>query len=283
MSLLAESLDRGELVFTEAHWRNLIGELFDELREDGLIDGPSVAEHIPCDLCDQPGHPAFVHFDQSSNSYLVTCLVAGSVKRTTCEVEVWGFRPEALLTMIRRAAGIETRTAKHRISEDLVPVGTGNLGQTTYGVYVLIGAENPTTFNEFLRRNRAGFGTKPSIVLCAHKPQVLPEDVGVHSVVPIRDILFYSAGAFRFRTKLLRQALKLSRSGKKAAPVLEATVSAFLRYLEDHDTLPQGRENLREVFEEYGPKDMSPPRRSTLFKAKQLINEGSAQSPKSSI
>lgn len=281
ISTLAESLSFGELLYTEAHWRRVIGNLFDTLLESGLLRGPSIVQQIPCELCDQPGHLAFVHYDPSENGYLVTCVVAGSVHLAVEDVELWSFTSNALIAIICDVAGIENRAPGHRTTDDLIPLGTANLGMTAYGIYLLPKADDPETLNEFLRRNRTGFGIDPSIVLCAHKPLILPEDMGVHSIVEVGDLLVHEAGAFRFRTKLLRQALNLGRTGNKTAPVLNATVSAFLRYLRDHNALPSGEKKLRNAFEEYGPDDMSTPGRSTLFKAKRMALDKHAQNPKS--
>lgn len=282
-SILAESLDSGELLYTEANWRRLIGDLFDTFLKSGLFAGPSIVKQMPCYLCDQPGHFAFVNYDENTNSYQVTCLLAGSVHLTHDEVELWSFTSDSMITIICDAAAIERRAPGHRITDDLIPLGTAKLGVTAYGVYLLPKADDPETLNKFLRRNRTGFGLEPSIVLCAQKPRILPEDMGVHSVVAIDELLKYEADAFRFRTNVLRQALGLSQSGRKSAPVLKATISAFLRYLKEERSLPTGERKLRNVFDKYGPQDMSAPGRSTLFEAKRLATEIYAQNPNSAI
>lgn len=283
MGVLAESLNSGELLYTEAEWRRRIGDMFDILLESDYLHGPSIVEQLPCELCDQPGHRAFVRYDEGSSTYQITCLVAGSVRTTQAEVELYSFTSDALIALICEAAGIVRRASVHRASDDLIPLGAAELGKTAYGVYILPSADLPETLNKFVRRNRAGFGIEPSIVLCAQKPQILPEDIGVHSVVEVGELLIYEADAFRFRTKVLRQALGLSQSGRKSAPVLKAAISSFLRYLKEEKALPTGEQNLRNVFEKYGPQEMSAPGRSTLFEAKRLAKEMYERNPNSAI
>lgn len=283
LGVLAGSLNSRELLYTEAEWRRRIGDLFDILLENDYLHGPSIVEHLPCELCDQPGHRAFVRYEEGSHRYMITCLVAGSVRVTKAKVELYAFTSDALIALICDAAGIVRRAPVHRASDDLIPLGAAELGKTAYGVYVLPSADLPETLNKFVRRNRAGFGREPSIVLCAQKPQMLPEDIGVHSVVEVGELLIYEGDRFRFRTKVLRQALRLSQSGRKSAPVLKAAISSFLRYLKEEKSLPTGEQNLRNVFKKYGPQDMSAPGRSTLFEAKRLAKKMYEQNPNSAI
>lgn len=270
IDFLGACVERGDFCATEAQWRSQIGNLFDVLLKNDLLQGPSWQEEMLCTFCDQPGHSAFVRYDDDEQQYLVYCVARGGTYLHPSDVELWSFRVDSFLAGIGGILGIEKMDGRIRRSGGLVRLGTGKLGRTTFGVYLLSGLADPATFNDFLSRNRTGFGPVPSIVLSAAVPTLAVEDIGKHPLVKFGDILNFEQDGFTLKDAGLRHALGLKRAGKKRAPALESAVQVFSLMIKDGDKLPPGYPNLKKAFERSGPKDMATPGRSTLFKARKM-------------
>ena len=271
IEFLARCLEQDEFATTESNWRFRIGYLFDTLRRLDLMSGPHVSEKLPCTLCDQPGHSAFVTYDQGEGLYQAYCVVMGITHLESADVEVWSFERSDLLSAIANSLGVSRETRQRALSADLTFLGLGELGQTSFGVYALRGTTEPSTFNKFLERNRKGFGPSPSIVLCADYPTIMVGDAGKNSLVRLHDIFDFDESGFIVNAEQLRMAIGLQRSRKKKAPKLKAAEGAFEAMLDAGQPLPETYEELRTAFNTFAPSDISTPGRTTLFNARRNV------------